>query len=132
MGPVKIFNTRVKRKLIEIKEEKTPTDRIESYLKFIHLLASARVEHLQSIFKISGNNLSEEFKRVRQDSRLKTELNEFFGPLYAAPDLDFDPLQDFMFAVRSAASFSTFTPEEYLDWAREVMEIVNPEQYGET
>ena len=129
MGPVKIFNTRVKRKLIEIKKKKTPTDRIEIHLRVIHLLAATRAEHLPS----SDKNLPKEFKRIRQDSQLKTALNECFGPLYApgyGVDFDFDPLQNFMFDVRSDAYESTFKPEKYLDWAGEVMKIVNPEQYG--
>ena len=130
MGPVKIFNTRVKHKLIEIKKKKTPTDRIEIHLRVIHFFATVRAEHLQSI----DENLSEPFKRIRQDSQLKTELNEFFGPI-DAPDwgVDFDsgPLQDFMFDIRADAYGSTSKPEKYLDWAGEVMKIINPEQYGE-
>ena len=130
MGPVKIFNTRVKCKLIEIKEKKTPTDRIEFHLKVIHILVAVRAEHLQS----SDKNIPELFKRIRQDSQLKTELNEFFGPLYApdwGADFDSGPLQDFMCDIRADAYGSTFKPEKYLDWAWEVMKIINPEQYGE-
>ena len=130
MGPVQIFNARVKRKLIEIKGKTTLTDRIERHLRVIHILATESDESLQSIHR----NLPKTFERIRQDSQLKTELNEFFGPLYA-PDFDFpdplsDPLGDFTFNVRYDAYGSTFKPEKYLDWAREVMKIVDPEQYG--
>ena len=132
MGPVKIpiFNTRVRRKLIEIKEKKTPTDRIEWHLEFIHFLATVpqRVEENPGRRSIDGN-LSEPRKRIRQDSQLKTELNEFFGALY---DPDFDLIfEDFAWDVRHDSHNSSFTPAKYLDWAREVMHTVNPEQYGE-
>ncbi len=131
MGTVKIFDIKVKRKLLEIKKRKTPTDRIAMRLRLVHMLTAESEEELQSIHR----NLPKAFERIRQDSQLKTELNEFFGPL-SAPDFDFfdplsDPLEDFMFNVRCDAYRSTFKPEKYLDWAREVICIVNPEQYGE-
>ena len=99
-------------------------------LGLFHFLTACSDEELQGI----NGKLLEKFNRVRQDSQLKTELNEFFGPI-DAPNFDTDfgfsgHLADFEFDVRCGAYGSTFTPEKYLDWAREVMHIVNPEQYG--
>ena len=130
MGTVKIFNTKVKRKLIEIKEKKTPTDRIAMRIRLVHIFTAVSEEELPHI----DRKLPEKLKRIRQDSQLKTELSKFFGPLYA-PDYeaDFDSgyLLDFAGDVRGDAYRSTFKPEKYLDWAWEVIRIVNPEQYGE-
>ena len=127
---IKIFNRTVKLKLIEIKEKATPTDKIESHLRVVHFLTAFSDEELQSI----NGKLPEKFNRVRQDSQLKTELNEFFGPIEApnfGADSEFSGhLEDFAFDVRCDAYSSTFTPEKYLDWAREAMHVVNPEQYG--
>ena len=130
VSTVKIFNTKVKLKLLEIKKKKTPTDRIAMHLRFVHMLTAESEEELLHI----DRKLPEKLKRIRQDSQLKTELNEFFGPLYApdwGADFDSGPLQDFMFDIRADAYGSTFKPEKYLDWAWEVMNIINPEQYGE-
>ena len=130
MSTVKIFNIKVKIKLLEIKKKKTPTDRIAMHLRFVHMLTAESEEELLHI----DRKLPEKLKRIRQDSQLKTELSKFFGPLYA-PDYeaDFDSgyLLDFAGDVRGDAYRSTFKPEKYLDWAGEVIRVVNPEQYGE-
>ena len=136
---IKVFNRTVKLKLIEIKEKTTPTDRIESHLRVVHLLTALSDEELQSI----DGKLSEKFNLLRQDAQLRIELNGFFGPLYDPTSADYlediyghifgvgsDDPEAFKFEVSDAAHRSTFKPAEYLHWAREVMDIVNPEQYG--
>ena len=137
---IKVFNRTVKIKLIEIKEKATLTDRIKSHLRFVHLLTVLSDEELESI----GGKLPEKFNRVRQDSQLRIELNGFFEPLYDPTSADYlediyghifgvgsDDPEAFKFEVSDAAHRSTFKPAEYLGWAREVMDIVDPEQYGE-
>ena len=121
MGTVKIFNTKVKRKLIEIKEKKTPTDRIAMRIRLVHIFTAVSEEELPHIdrkFPLPhiDRKFPEKLKRIRQDSQLKTELSKFFGPLYA-PDYeaDFDSgyLLDFAGDVRGDAYRSTFKPEKY-------------------
>ena len=124
MGPVTTFNITVKRKLIEIKKKNTPTDRSERYLRAIHFLIP---------YSHSNEDFPKDLKLILQDSQLKTELDEFFGPVNVPEEWwtdEFDSLQDVMFEVGYAAHESTFKREKYLDWVMEVMEIVNPEQYG--
>ena len=140
MESLPVFNIKVKRKLIEISKGKTTSiDRIERHLRVVHSLAAESDEYLQSI----DSNLPKVVKRLRQDSQLKTELSEFFGPLYIPDCADHleniydrifgvgsDAPEAFKWGVSNAAHRSAFKPEEYLDWAWKVMGVVNPEQYG--
>ena len=145
MGPVTTFNTTVKRKLIEIKKKKTPTDRSERYLRRVQFLGVILSSLGHQDFDRSFDRLMEtlglgkysqsreDLKLILQDSQLKTELDKFFGPVNVPDEWwtdDFAELDDFMFEVGYAAHESTFKREKYLDLVTEVLAIVDPEQYG--
>ena len=141
IGPFKTLNPRVRDKLVEIRNRETPTDRGERYLRRVHLLGPILSffghQDFDRILEALGpseySQSREDLKHILQDPQLKTELDECFGSANP-PDnwwYEFDSLQDFMFDVGYDAHESTFKREKYLDLVREVLTIVDAEQYGE-
>ncbi len=127
---LKIFNPKVKRKLLEIKQGGTEVDEFKLIYRRIHEIMTYSEEQL-----LKWDIEVKSVLAIRADQELKKELDDFFGPLLAPQITDDEFFEsgefiDFTLDIRDAAYRSEFHHQKYLDSLQEVLVVVNPERYA--